>query len=38
MKLKTHNLEEEEVLDFQLDLKWSFAPKEVGSRPHYLSY
>jgi NADH:ubiquinone oxidoreductase, NADH-binding (51 kD) subunit len=24
------------VLDFQTGLKWSFAPKEVGSRPHYL--
>ena len=23
---------------FPTGLKWSFAPKEVGSRPHYLSY
>ena len=23
---------------FPTGLKWSFAPKEIGSRPHYLSY
>ena len=36
MKLKLQNLEEEEGAGFPTGLKWSFAPKEVGSRPHYL--
>ena len=36
MKLKPQNLEAEVEQDFSTGLKWSFAPKEVGSRPHYL--
>ena len=35
MKLKLQNLEVEEGAGFPTGLKWSFAPKELGSRPHY---
>ena len=36
MKLKTLNLRGRGGAGFPTGLKWSFAPKEVGSRPHYL--